>query len=107
MKLVIIGWTFTGRVGKGEYNIAYKATLPDGQEGKLIRKSSFEDIDTLSDEYLSTPNIAEGVRNLLTKFYDRMDLWEEQFDFPTEDEDRNIGEYVIAHKECTELIASY
>ena len=108
MQLTLIGYTFAGRIGRGIYDTIYEAKMPSGAVGKVRRIYKFDDRDTLSDEYYATPNIAEEVRSFLAECDDRMDVWEDCFYWPGEDEDNaNVAEHTLAREEITELIASW
>lgn len=106
MKLTLIGHRFAGRTGEGLYDLAYQAEMPSGQTGTIIRHYMFEGRDTLNDIYLSTPNIADEVKQILASHEDRMDKWEDYFSWPKETP-INEAAYEAAWPLCTAWIAGW
>jgi hypothetical protein len=107
MELTLIGCRFHGRKGKGKWDLVYDAKMPSGAQGKIARSYEFEDRDTISDEYHSSPNIANEVKKILADNEDTMDIWEGYFSFPNEEQEDKLSSFDMTSLGSLVLVASY
>ena len=107
MELTLVGWRFSERKNRGQWDLAYKAKMPSGKMGVITRFYEFNGRDTISDEYRSSASIADEVKSILADNVDRMDIWDDYFPLPRDKQGGGLAELDAAGTSDLVLIASY